>query len=49
MKVERDDLCHSSQWSGQVTGDRLLSVDADLVIDIGSHRMFMFGVGSHIV
>ena len=49
MEVERNDLCHDSQWSEQVTGDRLLSVNADLEIDIGGHRMFVRGVGSHIV
>ena len=31
MEVERNDLCHDSQWSEQVTGDRLLSILADLV------------------
>lgn len=30
-------------------GDRLLSIDADLMIDIGAHQMFMRGVGSQIV
>ena len=49
MEVEWNDLCHDSQWSEQVTGDRRLSINADLEIHIGGHQMFVRGVGSHIV
>ncbi len=48
MEVERNDLCHDSQWSWQVTGDRLLSILADLVIDIDGQQVALRGDGDRI-
>lgn len=49
MEVERNGKGHHAQRSEHVTGDRLLSIDVDLVIDFGGHQMFVRGVGSQIV
>ena len=49
MEAERRCSFVDKEWSGQLTPSRLLAVDADLSIDIGSDRVSVRGDGSRVV
>ena len=49
MEIGRRNSCHDAEGSTPVTIDRMLFVEADLVVEIGGQQMFIRGQGSNIV
>ena len=49
MEIGRRNSCHDAEGSTPVTIDRMLFVEADLVVEIGGEQMFIRGQGSNIV
>ncbi len=49
MEIERPNSCHAAQGGPGATIDRMVFVDADLVVTIGGQQMLVRGQGSNIV